>query len=91
MVSAIDELINDVDSSICAVCFDVLEEALNNANPNSRDSLNKLISNDITCPLFVTWMTKSNDGLDEDLRGCIGTLEPVKIEHLSILISRFYI
>ncbi|XP_952927.1 uncharacterized protein TA07485 [Theileria annulata] len=80
MTSGFDKFVEDVDDSLCSVCFDVLEEELNDKTPVTRDCLSKLTSQGAKCPLFVTWNLKNGD--DEELRGCIGTLEPTSLNNL---------
>ncbi|UKJ89551.2 hypothetical protein MACJ_002802 [Theileria orientalis] len=80
MANDLDSFVDDVDDTLCAVCFDTLEEELNNEKSEPRPCLTKLTSKNVKCPLFVTWNFK--DGDDEELRGCIGTLEPTSLSNL---------
>ncbi|KAK1442739.1 hypothetical protein BgAZ_302570 [Babesia gibsoni] len=81
MVGSIDDALHEIDDSLCAACFDVLEQALNRKQCPKRELLESLSANSLSCPLFVTWTKRMPNG-EEDLRGCIGTLSPVPISRL---------
>lgn len=80
MVAITEDILHDIDNSLCASCFDVLEHDLNGQRLPKRTLLKYLVSKDVSCPFFVTWMTTIPNG--EELRGCIGTLSPEPISRL---------
>ncbi|CDR95190.1 AMMECR1 like protein,putative [Babesia bigemina] len=75
MVTPIDDVIDQVDNTLCAACFDAIYCAINNK------LLQWLVEKNVSCPIFVTWMIADHNGNDE-LRGCIGTLSPVPISQI---------
>ncbi|KAK2198226.1 bifunctional AMMECR1 [Babesia duncani] len=72
MDSNIDEYIEHIDHSICAVCFDTLEQKLKNVKPQTRPFYSDLVEKKVTTAMFVTWMI--NQFTSEELRGCIGLM-----------------
>ncbi|EFO61440.1 AMMECR1-domain containing protein [Giardia lamblia P15] len=61
---------------MCFAAFQSLDDKVHGRAPRAVDHLIP----DVECPLFVTWHTALHAG-DPDLRGCIGCLTPLKIQH----------
>eukprot|EP00919_Chromeraceae_sp_WS-2016_P075782 GHVR01179205.1.p1 GENE.GHVR01179205.1~~GHVR01179205.1.p1 ORF type:complete len:202 (+),score=33.53 GHVR01179205.1:59-664(+) len=67
---------------MCGYCFDVLKASLKKEkDPHPPKCLEKYIAEGKEFPMFVTF--KKFDGSNENLRGCIGSLEPNPAEKLS--------
>ncbi|ORM40704.1 Uncharacterized protein BXIN_2375 [Babesia sp. Xinjiang] len=77
-----DAAINEVDRALCATCYDSLRNFFENYEIPIREPLKQLMEKNVSCPMFVTWF-KVNPNGTEQLRGCLGTLEPVSIVRIA--------